>query len=106
MNANNIVPEAVRSAKWNLYGIFLLNGVFIQFFAPFQYKCNNITENECFACGLRTAVTLLLQGRFSEAYQSNKLIVGIVIIGIVMAADVLHYLYQRQKAKRYKPIQP
>lgn len=93
-----------RQVRFGLYAAFVLNGI-IQWLMPFQYRCN-ITGEECFACGLRTAVTLLLQGRFWEAYQSNKLIVVIVIIGIVMAADVLHYLYQRRKTKRYKPIQP
>ena len=93
-----------RQIRFSLYLALFLNGL-VQLIVPFQYRCN-ITSEECFACGLRTAVTLLLQGRFSDAYQSNKLIVVIVIIGIVMAADVLHYLYQRQKAKRYKPIQP
>ena len=93
-----------QDIRYCLYFALVLNGI-IQWLIPFEYRCN-ITDEECFACGLRTAVTLLLQGRFGEAYQSNKLIVVIVIIGIVMAADVLHYLYQRRKAKRYKPIQP
>lgn len=90
--------------RYAVYFAVLING-FLQWLIPFEYRCN-ITGEKCFACGLRTSVSLLLQGRFSEAYQSNKLIVGIVIIGIVMAADVFHYLYQCQKAKRYKPIQP
>ena len=85
--------------RFHLYFATILNGVMIQWIVPFQYKCS-FTDEQCFACGLRTAVDLFLQGRFQEAYQSNKGIVGIVIIGIVMAADVLHYLYQRQKAKR------
>lgn len=96
--------QIFREVRYAVYFAVLVNG-FLQWLIPFEYRCN-ITGEECFACGLRTAVTLLLQGRFSEAYQSNKLIVVIVIIGIVMAADVLHYLYQRQKAKKYKPIQP
>ena len=93
-----------QDIRYCLYFALVLNGI-IQWLIPFEYRCN-ITGEECFACGLRTSVSLFLQGRFSEAYQSNKLIVGIVIIGIVMAADVFHYLYQCQKAKRYKPIQP
>ena len=87
-----------RQVRFGLYAAFVLNGI-IQWLIPFQYRCN-ITGEECFACGLRTAVSLFLQGRFSEAYQFNKLIIVIVIIGIAMAADVLHYLYQRQKSTK------
>lgn len=94
--------QIFREVRYAVYVAVLING-FLQWLIPFEYKCN-ITGEECFACGLRTAVTLLLQGRFSEAYQSNKLIIVVVIIGIVMSADILHHLYQRQKAKNRKDI--
>lgn len=87
-----------RDIRYCLYFALVLNGI-IQWLIPFQYSCN-ITGEDCFACGLRTAVSLFLQGRFSEAYQFNKLIIVIIIIGIAMAADVLHYLYQRQKSTK------
>ena len=93
-----------QDIRYCLYFAFVLNGI-IQWIIPFQYKCN-ITGEECFACGLRTAVNLFLQGRFSEAYQSNKLIIAIVIIGLVMAADILHYLYQRNKRGNRFPRSP
>ena len=94
--------QIFREVRYAVYFAVLINA-FLQWLIPFEYRCN-IAGKECFACGLRTSVSLLLQGRFSEAYQSNKLIVGIVIIGIVMAADILHHLYQRQKAKSGKDI--
>lgn len=75
-----------RQVRFGLYAAFVLNGI-IQWLIPFQYRCN-ITGEECYACGLRTAVTLFFQGRFSEAYQSNKLIVVLVVAAIVMTADV------------------
>lgn len=84
--------------RFALYPAFALNGLIVQF-APFQYKCNFVDER-CFACGLRTAVNLFLQGKFLAAYQSNKLIVVLVIAAAVMAIDVLSYLYRRGKAKR------
>ena len=99
MKDKGVILESIRSVRWNLYLIFLANTVFIQFFAPFQYACD-FTEERCITCGLRTAVSLFLQGRFAEAYQSNKLIVVIVIAGLIMAADVLHSLYQRCREKR------
>ena len=85
-----------REVRFSLYLSFLLNGIIIQWIAPFQYKCN-FSDEKCFACGLRTAVNQLLQGHFSKAYQSNKLIVVIAVAGGIMAADVLHYLYQKAK---------
>ena len=78
-----------RQIRFSLYLAFFLNGL-VQLIVPFQYRCN-ITSEECFACGLRTAITLFLQGRFSEAYQSNKLIVVLVVAAIVMTADVFVY---------------
>lgn len=104
MKRKSILLEAIQSAKWNLYIILLANGIFIQFFAPFRYKCN-FTEEQCLTCGLRTAVNLFLHGHFLEAYQANKLIVVIVIGRIIMAVDVLHHLCKSRKAKERKSIQ-
>ena len=87
-----------RDVRYCLYFALTLNGI-LQWVIPFQYRCN-LAGEECFACGLRTAVSLFLQGRFAEAYQSNKLIVVIVIAGLIMAADMLHSLYQRYREKQ------
>ena len=87
--------------RYSLYIAFVLNGI-IQWLIPFQYRCN-ITGEECFACGLRTAVSLFVQGRFSEAYQSNRLIALIVIMGIAMAADVLTQLGKQLLGKHRAP---
>ena len=86
-----------REVRFALYSAFALNGLIVQF-APFQYKCN-FTDEKCFACGLRTAVDLFLQGKFSAAYRSNKLIVILVLAAVVMVVDALLYLYQRQKSE-------
>jgi len=90
-----------REVRFSLYLAFILNGIVIQWLAPFQYKCN-FTDEKCFACGLRTAVNLFLQGKFSAAYQSNKLIVVLVIAAAVMVVDVLSYLYRHKKAKQHR----
>lgn len=86
-----------REVRFALYSAFALNGLIVQF-APFQYKCN-FTDEKCFACGLRTAVDLFLQGKFSAAYRSNKLIVILVLAAVVMVVDALLYLYRRQKSE-------
>lgn len=90
-----------REVRFSLYFAFVVNGIFIQWIAPFQYKCN-FTDTPCPTCGLRTAVYLFLQGKFSAAYQSNKLIVVLVIAAAVMAIDVLSYLYRRGKTKQHR----
>lgn len=86
-----------REVRFALYSAFALNGLIVQF-APFQYKCN-FTDEKCFACGLRTAVDLFLQGKFSAAYRSNKLIVILVLAAVVIVADVLLYLYRHKKSE-------
>ena len=96
MNDRAVLSEAVRSVRWTIYLVLLLNGIYIQWFAPFRYACS-ITGEECITCGLRTAVNLFLQGRFAESLASSKLIVVIGIGIFVMAVDVLYYLYQRYK---------
>lgn len=88
--------DTFRQVRFGLYLAFLLNGV-IQWLIPFQYKCNS-TGGECFACGLRTAVSLLLQGRISDAYQSNHLIVVVATAAVVIAVDLIVQLKKhRQK---------
>lgn len=91
MKDKGVILESIRSVRWNLCLIFLANTVFIQFFAPFQYACD-FTEERCITCGLRTAVSLFLQGHFIEAYQSNKLIVILVMVFTIMPADVVMHL--------------
>lgn len=91
--------NAFRSARFCIYGILLLNGIFIQWFAPFHYLCD-FSEKKCFACGMRTAVDLSLQGRFAEAYASNHLILVIALLLLFMAADVSLCLYKEYRTKQ------
>lgn len=88
--------ETFAEIRFSLYFTFFISGIIIQWVAPFQYKCN-FTDEKCFACGLRTAVNLFLQGKFSAAYQSNKLIAVLVIAAVLMSVDVLLYLYRHKK---------
>ena len=70
--------------RFSLYSAFVISGIIIQWLAPFPYRCN-FTDEKCFACGLRTAVNLFLKGKFSAAYQSNRLIIVLVLAAAVMA---------------------
>ena len=90
-----------RDVKYCLYLSLILNGILVEWIVPLSFKCND-TGNSCPTCGLRTAVNLLLQGKFSTAYRSNKLIVVVVIAAVVMVVDVLLYLYRRGKAKQHR----
>lgn len=88
-----------RQVRYSLYAAFVLNGIFIQWFVSFKYRCNYVNE-PCFACGMRTAVNLLLKGKFIEAYQSNKLIIVAVVLAIIMITDVVTYLYSNSILKK------
>ena len=87
-----------QEVRFSLYITFIACGVFFQWFAPFDFKCG-ITGKRCFACGLRTAVKLLLQGKFKDAYNSNKLIILLVTTVIIMIIDVCIYLYKKYNNK-------
>lgn len=93
--------KVFQDVRYCLYLALILNGILVEWIVPMNFRCN-YTGNSCPACGLRTAVNLFLQGKFSAAYQSNKLIVVLVIAAVVMAIDVLSYLYRHEKAKQRK----
>lgn len=90
--------SVLQEVRFSLYIAFIINGIFIQWIAPYNYKCD-FTDEKCFACGLRTAVNLILNGQFREAYHSNKLIIVIVLMVIIMMADVGFYIYKRAMQK-------
>ena len=87
-----------RDVRYCLYLSLILNGILVEWIVPLSFKCND-TGNSCPTCGLRTAVDLFLQGKFSAAYRSNKLIVILVLAAVVMVADVLLYLYRHKKSE-------
>lgn len=84
--------QIFRNVRYSLYLDFILNGIIIQWFAPIHYRCE-LSGNHCLACGLRTAVNLLLQGRFVEAWQANHLILLADIAVLIMIGDMGSYLY-------------
>ncbi len=88
------MKEVFRQIRYSLYLTFIISFVFFQWLAPFKYKCN-IENTHCFACGLRTAVDFIFQGKILEAYNSNKLIVLIVAFSFVAIVDVLFHLWKK-----------
>jgi len=89
-----MMKDILKQVRYSLYLTFTICFVFFQWLAPFEYKCN-ITNTSCFACGLRTAVDLFCQGKFIEAYNSNKLIVLLVVLSFVALIDVSVNFYKR-----------
>lgn len=88
-----------QEIRFSIYFAFLLSGIFIKWIAPYTYKCD-YTDERCFACGLRTAVDLFLEGNFVEAYQSNKLIAVLVITTIIMICDIALFIYRAAKNRK------
>lgn len=93
------MKEVFRQIRYSLYLTFIILFVFFQWIATYKYKCN-VENTHCFACGLRTAVDFFFQGKFLEAYLSNKLIVLIVLFSFVAITDVLFYLWQKYIKQR------
>ena len=96
MKDKDIKIVAFQKTRMIFYAVLLANGIFIQYFAPFKYKCD-YTDEKCFACGLRTAINLIMQGRYTEAYQSNKLIVLIISVFILMRVDAAFCLFKKKQ---------
>ena len=90
--------DIFRNVRYALYFAIIVNGILIQWFVPFIYKCN-IQNETCMACGLRKAIDLLIKGQFYKSYQSNKLIIVVVIIILIMLIDVALYLLGKLKYK-------
>lgn len=85
-----------RQVRFSLYAAFVINGILVQWVLPLQYRCN-LTGEQCFACGLRTAVNLALRGQLVQAYESNPLILPVLIALLAMAVDVWIALFGRKR---------
>lgn len=88
-----MLSNIFRQVRYSLYLAFILNGILVQWVIPFKFRCNFV-EEKCFACGIRTAINLLLQGDFMAAYYSNKFIIGVIILFLIMTFDILLYSYK------------
>ncbi len=84
-NYNITLFEEIRII---VYIVFFANGMFIQFFAPFRFLCDN-EDYSCIFCGMRTAINYLLHFDFVSAFQSNKYIVVVLFILCLISIDVL-----------------
>ena len=82
-----------REVRFSIYIALLVCGI-ILWKAAIVFKCN-ISNKQCFACGLRTAVDLFLKGQFINAYLANKFVLAIVLFAVVMTLDFAIYAYRK-----------
>lgn len=101
MSDMSLKKDAIESVRLTVYGVLVINGIFIQYFAPFHYICD-YNEQPCVMCGMRTAVNLWLSGNFSAAIESNPLILLIAVIALLIAVDTAFILLGRRKRKKNK----
>ena len=94
-----MLSNIFRQVRYSLYCAFVLNGILIQWIIPLRFKCDHVKE-KCFACGMRTAINLLLHGDFKAAYHSNKLIIVVIILCMIMIFDILLYGYRYIRLKK------
>lgn len=85
--------KVFRSVRITIYCAMIINGLFVQYTNLFHYVCDYSTFS-CPFCGMRNAINLLLMGKFELAYESNKLILLVVIISVLMMIDTIFIIYK------------
>lgn len=87
---------AFENVRIIIYVVVIVNGLFIQYIAPFHYLCD-YDGYSCFMCGMRYAVDEVLKGNFSNAYQSNPIIVVLIVFLLFSLGDTIYILCKRLK---------
>lgn len=95
MKIKNYKQIAFENVRMILYAVVIINGLFIQYIAPFHYLCD-YDNYSCIMCGMRYAVDEMMKGHIFDAYQSNHFI--IVLLGFYFSFCVIRYIfYIREK---------
>ena len=95
MKIKNYKQIAFENVRMILYAVVIINGLFIQYIAPFHYLCD-YDNYSCIMCGMRYAVDEMMKGHIFDAYQSNHFI--IVLLGFLFFFCVIRYIfYIREK---------
>lgn len=79
-----------------LYAAVIINGLFIQYIAPFHYLCD-YDNYSCIMCGMRYAVDEMMKGHIFDAYQSNHFIIVLLGFLFFFLCDTIHILYTRKR---------
>ena len=84
-----------RQVRLCLYLALLLNGVIV-WAVPFSWHCS-LPGGSCFACGLKKAVSLLACGDLRGAFESNMLILPLLLSACFILCDVICILTKKAK---------
>lgn len=79
------------------YCVILLSGM-LSCTMPFHYLCD-LEGYSCPFCGMRHAIDYVLELDFVSAYQSNRLIIVVILSAILMAVDCIAIVYRRTRRK-------
>lgn len=93
--------KVFREVRYCFYLAGILNCILVEWIVPLKFKCS-FTEETCIACGLRTAIRLLLDGDYEAAYSSNPLIVLCIFALIFMIFDISKYIMELIVSKIYR----
>lgn len=96
----SIRKSAFESVRLILYTVFFFNGL-VQYISPFPNLCD-YEGYSCAFCGMRRAVDLLLMGEIEGAYQSNPLILPLIVVLALMGIDTSHIIFMRIHKKNRK----
>lgn len=92
-----------ESVRIIIYAVLILNGLFVQYIAPFHYLCD-YEGYSCPLCGMRTAIDLLLALDWNGAVESNPLVIAIAIVFCLMLIDTGIIFYRRLQRRFSRKI--
>ena len=96
MKIKNYKQIAFENVRMILYAVVIINGLFIQYIAPFHYLCD-YDNHSCIMCGMRYAVDEMMKGHIFDAYQSNHFIIVLLGFLFFFLCDTIHILYTRKR---------
>lgn len=94
----NLFIQALEECRIITYLVVAFNGMLVTFVKPFHYTCDS-GKARCAFCGMRTAIYYLLHGKVFMAFQSNHLILVLLILGIFMIMDSFGIVFRRLKKR-------
>lgn len=93
MTDKQLKKQAIEDARMITYGAVLLSGV-LCCSLPLHYLCDT-GEYSCLFCGMRHAIDYLLRLNFAQAYQSNPLIIFVIVFGAIGIFDTFSIIKRR-----------
>jgi len=90
---------AFSTARVTIYATVLGTAILLQFFDGIHFLCEQDAYS-CPMCGMRTAVKLILKGRFSQAQSINRFSVYIIPLLILVIGDMLYAIVTIRKCNR------